>query len=121
MKKLIAVVMTFAFVAVAFAASPASADGAGLFKSKKCKTCHNLTGKKKVGPGLKGVSSKRSEAWLTKWLTDPQATWEENDAETQELKKWKKGRDKAKKTKMKIKKLSPAEISELIAFLKANG
>tara|TARA_B100001964_G_scaffold144619_1_gene159280 strand:+ start:557 stop:793 length:237 start_codon:yes stop_codon:yes gene_type:complete len=57
-------------------------NGAKLWKMKKCNNCHKLTEKKKVGPGVKGVTKKRSEGWQTKWLKDPQATWEENDAET---------------------------------------
>jgi len=67
-----------------------------------------------------GVTKKRSEAWLVKWLKDPQGTWEENDAETQEMRKWKKRAIKAKRTKMKIKKLSDEQVADLVAFLKAN-
>ena len=87
--------------------------------NNKCKTCHKLTEKKKVGPGLKGVTKRRSEAWLVKWLSDPQKTWKENDKETQDLKKWKKGRDKKPKTAMKIK-LTSEQVADVIAFLKKN-
>lgn len=117
-----AMLITFSFSASAIAGGDA-ASGEKLFNSKvyKCKVCHKLTEKKKVGPGLKGVTSRRSEEWLTKWLTDPKKIWEENDAETQEMRKWKKGRDKAKKTKMRMKKNpSGQEVADIIAFLKKN-
>ncbi|VAX19984.1 hypothetical protein MNBD_NITROSPINAE04-2713 [hydrothermal vent metagenome] len=114
--------ITFLFSAVAVAGGDA-ASGEKLFNSKtfKCKACHKLTGKNKVGPGLKGVTSKRSEGWLTQWLSDPKKTWDENNAETQEMRKWKKGRDKAKKTNMKMRKNpSGQEVMDIIAFLKKN-
>ena len=103
-----------------FAGTSDAADGAKLFK-KQCKKCHKLTAKKGVGPGLKGVSAKRSEKWLRAWLADPQAVWEANDEETQDLKKWKKGKDKKPKTSMKIKKLSDGDIDALIKFMADNG
>ncbi len=82
---------------------------------------NKLTEKKKVGPGVRDVTKRRSEEWLTKWIKDPQATREENDAETRKLRKWKKGLEKSKKTKMKIKKkLTVQEVTDLIAFLKKN-
>ncbi len=119
--------VAFALASVAVAGGDA-ANGEKLFndKKKKCKICHKLTEKKKVGPGLKGVTKKRSEAWLIKWMTNSQKTWEENDAETQEMKKWptmygKKSRDGKPKTKMKgYGKLSDQEVADLIAFLKKN-
>ncbi len=121
MSKYLGVVFAF-ILAISFASTGvASADGASLWKSKKCKNCHKMTAKKKVGPGLAGVTKRRSEAWLLKWLQDPQGTWAANDAETQELKKWAKGADKRKKTKMKTPKISEAEAKELIAYMKANG
>ncbi len=43
---------------LAFVSAPVSAaDGAKLFK--RCKACHTLTGKNKVGPTLKGVFGRK--------------------------------------------------------------
>ncbi|VAX25007.1 hypothetical protein MNBD_NITROSPINAE02-261 [hydrothermal vent metagenome] len=126
MRKLVVAMVTVALTVVFGLAGTALAGDPGkgeeIFKGKrKCKTCHKLTAKKKVGPGLKGVTDRRSEGWLKKWLTNPQATWVENDAETQKLKEWKKGRKKAKKTTMKFKlPLSPTDVEDVIAFLKKN-
>lgn len=122
MRKLtvIAMAMAFAFCFAGQASAGDAAKGEELWGSKKCKNCHNMDSKKKVGPGLEGVTKKRSEAWLTKWLLDPDKTWEENDAETQAMKK-DAGAETAKKTKMKISKLNEAEVADLMAYMKANG
>jgi cytochrome c2 len=123
MKKLfaIAVAMVFAFcLAGKASAAGDAAKGGENWGSKKCKNCHNLDEKKKVGPGLGGVTKRRSEAWMKKWLADPDKTWEENDAETAAMKK-EVGSENAKKTKMKISKLTEAEIDDLLAYVKANG
>jgi len=113
--------LVFGFAGTALAGGD-PAKGEAIFKGKrKCKTCHKLTEKKKVGPGLKGVSNRHTDAWFKKWLANPQKTWEENDPETQKLKQWKKGRAKKKKTAMKFKPpLSEAEIEDVIAFFKKN-
>lgn len=113
------IALTVAF-GLGLAGTSEAADGAKVFK-KHCKKCHKLSEKAGVGPGLKGVSAKRSEKWLRDWLADPQAVWEANDEETQDLKKWKKGKDKKKKTSMKTKKLSQEEIDSLIKFMADNG
>ncbi len=117
---IMAIVCTLVFSISGVAIAGDTAKGEAIFKKKKCKQCHNLTEKKKVGPGLKGVTSRRSEGWLVKWLMNPQKTWAENDAETQKLRKWRAGREEAKKTKMKFKKppLTEEEVKDLIAFLK---
>jgi len=118
MKRTLAIIMALGFV-VGFTGK-ADADGEALWASKKCKNCHNLDGKKKVGPGLAGVTGKRSEAWLVKWMTDTSGTWDDGSAETEAMKK-DHGLEKQKKTKMKAAKVSEEEAKEIIAYLKANG
>ncbi len=94
--------------------------GEELFRTKKCMNCHNLTVKKKVGPGLLGVSKRHSAEWLYEWLSNPQKVWEGDHSETTELKKWMKGKDKKKETAMKIEQLTPDEILAILDFLKKN-
>ena len=125
-KYVLALAMSFAFVATLAGVSAAAGDaaaGEALYNGKGgCKNCHKLDDKAVVGPGLKGVTARRNDAWHTTWLTDPQKTWEANDADTQKLKQWKPGRDKAPKTAMRIPvKLSADEVANLIAFLHKNG
>ena len=55
-----------------------------------CKACHNIDGPKLIGPNLKGVTERREEDWLIKFIKNPQAlidagdpvavqVWEENN------------------------------------------
>ena len=116
----IALALAFAFGYAGMAAAGDAANGESLWASKKCKNCHNLDSKKKVGPGLAGISKKRSAEWLTKWLLDPDGTFASDDAETAAMKK-DNGVENAKKTKMKIAKLSEGEVADLMAYMMANG
>jgi nitrite reductase (NO-forming) len=38
----------------------------------KCLACHSIGQGKKLGPDLAGVTKRRSEAWLTRWLKSPE-------------------------------------------------
>ncbi|WP_266362260.1 c-type cytochrome [Tellurirhabdus rosea] len=66
--------------------STASAAGAGgdvakgqeLF-TNQCQQCHAVTDEVVVGPGLKGISQRRDEAWLIKWIKNPQAVISSGD------------------------------------------
>ena len=115
-----AILTTVSAILFLFATAPfASADpmnGEELFK-KKCSACHNITEKLKVGPGLAGISKRHSDAWLEKWISNPQAVWEENDPETAEMKSRVKDGTKRDKTKMKIK-MNSKDIPDLIEYLK---
>jgi cytochrome c551/c552 len=55
-----------------------------------CKACHNIDGPKLIGPNLKGITERREEAWLIKFIQNSQAmidagdpiavqVWEENN------------------------------------------
>jgi len=87
--------------------------------SAGCHSCHKTTGQKSVGPGLAGNAKLHTDEWQAKWLGDPQKTWEENDAETQDLKK-RTGKSGEAKTAMKKRKnLSDEDLKALIAYLKS--
>jgi cytochrome c551/c552 len=53
--------------------------GEGLYVSKGCKACHNLTDVKLVGPGLKGVTGRRSLTWMGKMILKPEVMIKEDD------------------------------------------
>lgn len=55
-------------------------DGKALFK-QNCGVCHTTTQQKLVGPGLEGITTKRSEEWLIKWIKDSQAFVQSGDAD----------------------------------------
>jgi nitrite reductase (NO-forming) len=51
---------------------PEAVQGKQGFETK-CLACHSLGGGKKLGPDLAGVTKRRSESWLTRWLKSPDA------------------------------------------------
>ena len=51
---------------------------------KQCKACHSLGTDKLVGPGLEGVTKKRSKEWLKSWITSS-TKFRETDADAQAL------------------------------------
>lgn len=120
MTRLFAIFMAFAFAigAAGIASAGDAGKGEGLWASKKCKNCHNMTDKKKVGPGLVGVTKKRSHQWLVKWISDTKGTWKDGSAETQAMKD--EYGYKGKRPKMKVK-VKPAEAEDIIAWMAANG
>jgi mono/diheme cytochrome c family protein len=73
------VALTFFLLALSFTAK-AQADGKGLFK-QNCGACHTKTERKTVGPGLAGITEKRSEEWLLKWIKDSQKLVNSGDAD----------------------------------------
>jgi nitrite reductase (NO-forming) len=50
---------------------PEAVQGKLAFESK-CLACHSIGGGKKLGPDLAGVTKRRNEAWLAKWLRNPE-------------------------------------------------
>ena len=45
----------------------AQPDGASLFK-QNCSSCHFASSKRGTGPGLEGITSRRSAEWIVKWV-----------------------------------------------------
>ncbi len=85
--------------------------GEALFISKGCKACHNLTDVKLVGPGLKGVTSRRSLPWMARMILHPEVMVKE-DPEAKKL-------FAALMTPMANQNVQPdAELPALLAFLK---
>ena len=50
---------------------PDAAQGKLDFESK-CLACHSVGGGNKVGPDIAGVTKRRSDAWLARWLKEPE-------------------------------------------------
>ncbi len=95
-------------------------DGKYIFNNAakgNCITCHRVTAEKYVGPGLAGTGALHSRAWLERWLADPQKVWNENGAETLDLKK-RMNAETRKFTGMKvINLLQDAERAALADYL----
>jgi len=50
---------------------PEAVQGKLAFESK-CLACHSLGGGRKLGPDIAGVTKRRTDAWLSKWLKSPE-------------------------------------------------
>jgi nitrite reductase (NO-forming) len=50
---------------------PEAVQGKLAFESK-CLACHSIGGGKKLGPDLAGVTKRRTESWLQRWLRSPE-------------------------------------------------
>lgn len=79
----------------------------------KCGMCHKLTEEKLIGPGLKGVTKRRTEDWIKSMIKDP-AGFVQSDPDAKKL------FEEHNKTPMTAFPLTDAELDNVIAFLKAN-
>lgn len=89
--------------------------GEKLFKKGTCSSCHNLTDKKKIGPGLLGLferleKNKKDEKWLKEFLKNPSKMIEKDEYAKNLFKKY--------KMKMPKTRLEDEEIDILIQYLK---
>ncbi|HCU24734.1 MAG TPA: hypothetical protein DF383_06935 [Deltaproteobacteria bacterium] len=88
-------------------------DGATLFKAKGCVACHTLGGGVKVGPDLKGLFSRREEAWVRRYLADP-VTMTAEDPIARQLKA-------QFRIQMPRLALSPQELEGLMTYLRESS
>jgi len=95
--------------ATASPTDPAAVKGKLSFESK-CLACHSIAGGDKLGPDLYGVTKRRSDAWLAKWLKSPEQMLQ-SDADAKAL------LDKYK-LPMPNQNLSDAEIREFATYFK---
>lgn len=104
--------LAFLATSVVFAMPLAQApDGEALFTEKGCTACHTIGGGDLVGPDLQGVTERRTEEWLTKWLSAPDQMLAAGDATATEL------FNKYNKIPMPNLNLTPDEVTALITYL----
>ena len=48
-----------------------ASQGEALFASRGCQGCHNVTDQQLIGPGLRGVTERRTFEWITAMVTNP--------------------------------------------------
>ncbi len=68
--------------------STAPADiekGKGIFAAKGCVACHKVDDTKLVGPGLKGVTARRTVPWLQRMILSPEVMVKEDPVAKQLL------------------------------------
>ncbi len=87
---------------------PEAARGKLDFESK-CLACHSIGEGKKLGPDLAGVTGRRTDAWLTRWLKAPEKMLE-SDADAKALLK------EFNNIPMPNQSLNDAEIKQYIKY-----
>ena len=95
--------------ATAVPSDPAAVKGKLAFESK-CLACHSIGSGDKLGPDIYGVSKRRSDAWLGKWLKSPEQMLP-TDADAKMM------FDKYK-LPMPNQNLSDEEIRQFVAYFK---
>jgi len=89
---------------------PEAALGKLHFESK-CVACHSVGQGRKMGPDMAGVSKRRTEDWLTRWLRSPERMLE-TDADAKAMLK------EYNNLPMPNQNLSAAEIRQFIRYFK---
>lgn len=108
------IVQTLIATGVVFAMPPSQVDGEALFTAKGCNACHTVGGGDLVGPDLAGVTGRRSQEWLTKWLTAPDQMLASDPIAKELLAQY-------NNIPMPNVGLKPDEVAALIAFLAGNA
>ncbi len=76
----------------------------------KCLACHSIAGGDKLGPDLYGVTKRRDDAWLARWMKSPDQMLQSDAQAKAMLDKY--------KLPMPNQNLSDAEIKQYVAYFK---
>jgi cytochrome c2 len=87
--------------------------GTALFQ-KQCTQCHYLTTEKLIGPGLKGVASRRDKVWLKSFIKNSEEMVKSGDSLAKAL------FEEYNKTPMPAHNFTEEELNALIAYLESN-
>lgn len=82
---------------------------------KKCSSCHSIGGGVIKGPDLKGVSDRRSEEWLIKFIQSADSMIQSGDPEAVKL------YNEYDQKDMPDQKLSESEIKAILEFIAGGG
>ena len=69
---------TFVSITILFSFSATAFEAAEYF-DKKCSSYHSIGGGDDVGPDLKGITERRSEEWLVKFIKDSESVIKSGD------------------------------------------
>ncbi len=108
MKRFSAVAVFVMFAGVAAFAQGKVVEGKAAYATYKCSTCHAIGGTGgKLASSLDGVATKLKADEIKKWLTDPVAMEAKLDKKPKML----------MSANLKTKKITPAEIDAMVAYL----
>jgi cytochrome c2 len=96
----------------AVAALSTEAEAGKAIFDGKCIACHKITDEKLLGPGLKGVTTRRTEDWIKKMVKNPDKMTAEDPEAKKLLEEY--------KTQMTNFNLTDDEVNNVFAYLKAN-
>ena len=100
---------------VAQAAPPGQSPGDGQTSfNQKCAACHTVGGGDGAGPDLAGVTTRRTNEWLTRWIAEPDVMLEEGDPIATELLQ-------QFSIPMPNLRLDDAEVASLVAYLESTA
>jgi nitrite reductase (NO-forming) len=88
---------------------PQAVQGKLAFESK-CLACHTIAGGDRMGPDLYGVTKRRAEPWLVRWMQDPEGMAKSDPIGQEMLAKY--------KVPMPNQNVSDAEIRQYIAYFR---
>jgi protein SCO1/2 len=80
----------------------------------RCQSCHALTAENGLGPGLLGVTHKRSRDWLVRWMKEPDKMLAEKDPVAVSL------FEQFNKIQMPNLKLKDSDVEALLLLLQNN-
>lgn len=89
-------------------------DGATLYR-QGCAACHSIGKGRLVGPDLKGITEKRKEAWLIKWIKSSQTLIDAGDKDAQEI------YAQYNEVPMPDQDFSDVEIKSILTFIKSQS
>ncbi len=93
-------------------AEPDIEKGKQVFTAKGCPACHKIDDAKLVGPGLKGVTARRTVPWIQRMILSPEVMVKEDPVAKQLL--------ATHFTPMPAQGVDPkAELPALVAYLKS--
>ncbi len=93
----------------------ASVENGKTIYLQKCIACHTIGGGKRAGPDLIGVTSKRDESWLVRWIVEPDKMLAEGDAIAVQLKK------EYNNIPMPNSGISEAQAKDILAYIAAES
>lgn len=99
--------------ATLFSTSSVEAFQPAEYFQQKCMSCHTVGGGDDVGPDLKGVSKRRDQAWLIRFVKESQSMIEEGDPLANEL------FNKFKKKKMPDQELEDDEVIAILKYIES--
>jgi mono/diheme cytochrome c family protein len=88
-------------------------DGAALYKP--CGACHTIGKGKSVGPDLKGISKRRTNEWLLKFIKSPLEMQKSGDAQAVAIFK------EYNNVPMPPNQLTPDQINKILVYIDGSG